>query len=67
MGDVAKANEIETRLTDFAVRVIKLSDALPKTPSRRHIDAPLLRSGISPAPNYAEASGAESTADFVQN
>ena len=65
MGDVAKANEIEDRLIDFAVRVIKLADALPKTPSGKHISGQLLRSGTSPAPNYAEARGAESNADFV--
>ncbi len=65
MGDAAKANEVETRLIDFAMRVIKLADALPKTPSGRHIGAQLLRSGTSPAPNYAEARGAESNADFV--
>ncbi len=33
MGDVAKANDIENRLIDFAVRIIKLGDVLPKTPS----------------------------------
>jgi four helix bundle protein len=65
MGDVSTANKIETRLIDFAVRVIKLADALPRTPSGRHIGAQLLRTGTSPAPNYAEARGAESNADFV--
>ena len=65
MGDVVKANEIEDRLIDFAVRVIKLADALPKTPSGKHIGGQLLRSGTSPAPNYAEARVAESNAGFV--
>lgn len=65
MGDSAKANDIENRLIDFAVRVIKLADALPKTASGKHISGQLLRSGTSPAPNYAEARGAESSADFV--
>ena len=65
MGDVSKANDIEDRLIDFAVRIIKLADALPKTPSGKHIGGQLLRSGTSPAPNYAEARGAESNADFV--
>ncbi len=65
MGDVAKANDIENRLIDFAVRIIKLADAMPKTPSGNHIGRQLLRSGTSPAPNYAEARGAESNADFV--
>ena len=65
MGDAKKANEIEDRLIDFAVRVIKVADALPRTPAGKHIAGQLLRSGTSPAPNYAEARGAESTADFV--
>ena len=65
MGDTDKASEIEERLIDFAVRVIKVADALPKTPAGKHIAGQLLRSGTSPAPNYAEARGAESNADFV--
>ena len=65
MGDAEKANEIENRLIDFAVRVIKVADALPKTPAGKHTAGQLLRSGTSPAPNYAEARGAESNADFV--
>ena len=65
MGDADKATEIEERLIDFAVRVIKVADALPRTPVGKHIAGQLLRSGTSPAPNYAEARGAESNADFV--
>ena len=65
MGDAERANEIENRLIDFAVRIIKLADCLPKSPAGRHIAGQLLRSGTSPAPNYAEARGAESRADFV--
>ena len=60
-----KADELEERLIDFAVRVIKLADSLPPTPAGRHISKQLLRSGTSPAPNYAEARGAESHADFI--
>ena len=65
MGDSANAEELEERLIDFAVRVIKVADRLPKTPVGKHIAGQLLRSGTSPAPNYAEARGAESNADFV--
>jgi four helix bundle protein len=59
------ANAIEERLIDFAVRIIKLADALPETLAGKHIARQLLRSGTSPAPNYAEARGAESNADFI--
>jgi four helix bundle protein len=59
------ADKLETRLIDFAVRVIKLSARLPKTPAGKHIAGQILRSGTSPAPNYGEARGGESHADFV--
>ncbi len=65
MGDSAKAVELEDRLIDFAVRIIKVADALPESPAGRHVSRQMLRSGTSPAPNYAEARGAESNADFV--
>ena len=60
-----KADELEERLINFAVRIIKLSANLPKTPAGKHIAGQILRSGTSPAPNYGEARGAESHADFV--
>ncbi|MEO8271815.1 MAG: four helix bundle protein [Aureliella sp.] len=60
-----KADELEERLIDFAVRIIKLADALPTSPAGKHIGRQLLRSGTSPAPNYAETRGTESTADFI--
>ena len=59
------ADDLEERLIDFAVRIIKLSASLPATPAGKHIAGQILRSGTSPAPNYGEARGAESHADFV--
>lgn len=59
------ANKLEERLIDFAVRIIKLASALPNPAAGRHIAGQILRSGTSPAPNYGEARGAESKADFV--
>jgi four helix bundle protein len=66
-GSQAKltAEELEERLVDFAVRIIKLVANLPKTPAGKHIAGQILRSGTSPAPNYGEARGAESHADFI--
>src|SRR5258705_10421429 len=61
----SRADELEERLIDFAVRIVKLSANLPRTPAGRHIAGQILRSGTSPAPNYGEARGAESPADFV--
>jgi four helix bundle protein len=66
-GNHAKltAEELEERLIDFAVRIIKLVANLPKTPAGKHIAGQILRSGTSPAPNYGEERGAESHADFI--
>lgn len=59
------ADKLEDRLIDFAVRIIKLTASLPKTAAGRHVAGQILRAGTSPAPNYGEARGAESRADFV--
>ena len=61
----SQADELENRLIDFAVRIVKLSAKLPKTIAGRHVANQILRSGTSPAPNYGEARGAESHADFI--
>ena len=57
--------DLEERLIEFAVRVIRTAESLPKTKTGKHIAGQLLRSGTSPAPNYGEAQSAESRADFV--
>lgn len=62
---LSRADELEERLIDFAVRIIKLSANLPKTSAGKHVAGQIMRSGTSPAPNYGEARGAESHADFV--
>ncbi len=62
---MAKGDDLEQRLIDFAVAIILLCDKLPNTLAGRHVAGQLLRSGTSPAPNYAEARGAESRRDFI--
>ena len=57
--------ELETRLIDFACRVIDLVEHLPKTPVAKLLGAQILRSGTAPALNYGEARGAESREDFI--
>jgi len=64
-GSTRKGADIEERLLEFAVRVGKAIDALPDTRLGRHIAGQLVRSGTSPAPNYAEACAAESKKDFI--
>src|SRR3989442_14325028 len=60
-----RADKLEERLIDFAVRLVILSANLPRTPAGKHVAGQILRSGTSPAPNYGEARGAESHADFI--
>ena len=57
--------DLEDRLIDFSVRIIRLTEALPNTKAGTHVAGQLLRSGTSPAPNYGEAQSAESAADFI--
>ncbi|MDO9542090.1 MAG: four helix bundle protein [Kiritimatiellia bacterium] len=57
--------DLEDRLIAFAVRVIRMVDALPMTFVGKHISQQLTRSSTSPAANYGEAQSAESRADFV--
>ena len=60
-----KANDLEERLVDFAVRIITVVEALPDSKAGNHIAGQLIRSGTSPAPNYGEAQSAESRNDFI--
>jgi len=60
-----KEYDLQDRLINFAVRIIKLSEALPCSNAGQHICGQLLRSGTSPAPNYGEAQSAESRPDFI--
>src|SRR5262252_5604008 len=61
----SQSDLLEERLIDFAGRIVEFAAELPKTPAGRHISLQVLRSGTAAAPNYAEARGAESRADFV--
>ena len=60
-----QADQFEDRLIDFAARIIFLANDLPPSRRAQHVAQQILRSGTSPAPNYGEARGAESRADFV--
>ena len=62
---MAKGDDIQERLIDFAVAILQFCAELPKTQAGRHIAGQILRSGTSSAPNYGEARGAESRRDFV--
>jgi len=57
--------DLQDRFIDYAVRIIRLSEAIPENKAGKHICSQVLRSGTSPAPNYGEAQSAESKADFI--
>ncbi len=59
------SSELKERTVQFAVRVLKLADALPRTASGRTIANQVARSGCSVAANYRAALRGKSRADFV--
>ena len=65
MGNTERKYDLENRLVEFAGMVIDVVEKLPKNLAAKHLGGQLVRSGTSPALNYAEAVGAESKADFI--
>jgi four helix bundle protein len=61
----ARQFDLEERLIDFAVRVIRTAESFPKTKVGNHVAGQLIRSGTSPASNYGEGQSAESRSDFI--
>ncbi len=57
--------DLSERILDYAVRIIKVVESLPKTLVGRRIGDQLLRSGTSVGANFEEAQAAESRDDFV--
>ena len=57
--------ELKRRTKQFALRVIRLVEALPRTRTAQVIGNQLLRSATSVAANYRAACRARSQADFV--
>jgi len=57
--------ELKARTKDFALRVIRLVDALPNTVKGRAIANQIIRSATSVAANYRAACRARSRAEFI--
>jgi four helix bundle protein len=57
--------DLEDRLVDFSVLMLRVADALPKSYAGQHLSGQLTRSGTSPALNYGEAQSGESRKDFI--
>jgi four helix bundle protein len=58
-------NELRERLTDFAVRIVKMVDTMPQSVSGLAISKQIIRSGTSPSANYRAACLAKSDKDFI--
>jgi len=59
------AEDFKTRTKQFALRIIRLAESLPKSASARVLSGQLLRAGTSVGSNYRSACRARSRADFV--
>src|SRR5438876_1875825 len=57
--------DLKRRTKAFALRILKLVDAMPKTTAGRALASQIVRSGTSVAANYRAACRARSTADFI--
>lgn len=60
-----KENDLLVRTKRFALRIIKLVDALPKTLVGRTIGGQLIRCGTSVSSNYRAACRGRSKAEFI--
>ena len=56
---------LEERLIEFACAIVEIVGMIPKNIIGNHFSGQLIRSGSSPALNYAEARDAESKNDFI--
>ena len=57
--------DLRQRTKSFALRIIKMYSALPKTTEAQVLGKQVLRSGTRVAANYREASRARSDAEFI--
>src|SRR6516164_4455383 len=57
--------ELQDRTKQFALRVLNLVDAVPRTPAGRAISSQLVRAATSVGANYRSACRARSRAEFA--
>lgn len=58
-------NDLRDRTKDFALRIVRMFPALPKTTEAQVLGKQLLRSGTSIGANYREAFRARSKDEFI--
>ena len=63
--NIEKQRELEVRLKNYALKVLKLVDALPKTQGNKIYGTQVIRSSSSVGANYAEATCAHTKLDFL--
>ena len=64
-GNGQKLKDLQIRTKEFALRVIRLYCALPKSTEAQVLGKQVLRSGTSVGANYREANRARSRAEFI--
>jgi four helix bundle protein len=64
-GSLKKADELRKRTKSFAIRIVHLFRALPRSPDAQTLGKQVLRSGTSVAANYRAVCRARSKAEFV--
>jgi len=64
-GIMVGEKDLKQRTKEFALRIIRLVEALPRGRTADVIGGQLLRSGTSVGSNYRSACRARSTADFI--
>ena len=62
---VVRTADLKARTKEFALRVMKLVDAMPRTIQGRTIAKQIIRSATSVAANYRAACRARSRAEFI--
>ncbi len=65
MKDEGEMKDLKVRTKEFALRIIRLYVALPKTTEAQVIGKQLLRSGTSVGAHYREGIRARSNAEFI--
>ena len=62
---IKERQNLKKRLKEYALRIIRLYEAQPKSGAVHVLSHQLLRSGTSPGAQYREACRAKSDADFI--
>ena len=64
-GNGQQLKDLQIRTKEFALRVIRIYSALPKSTEAQVLGKQVLRSGTSVGANYREANRARSKAEFI--